>query len=222
MTVTTNQLGDGTYHWFGASNEVVAGPSLTFGDSSNQSYSGNISGPASLTKQGSGTQTFSGTNTHTGATNLNGGTLLLASAGALSSASNLTLSGATLAAGGFTNAGAVLSQTTGDNIIDFAGGNGQLTFANTATWSGILSIWNYDGSPWTSGNDKLIFTANGLTSTDLSNIHFYTGAGTGLIDNGGAGFLPSGELVPVPEPTAIISALGLVLLGWRRESRRRA
>ncbi len=147
--------------------------------------------------------------------------MLLAATGALSSASNVTLSGATLATGGFTNSGAVLSQTTGINVIDFANGDGQLTFANTAMWTGILSIWNYDGARWMSGTDKLIFAAHGLTAGDLSGIHFYTGPGSGLIDNGGAGFLPSGELVPVPEPAACFSAAGLIFLGLMRETRRR-
>ncbi len=219
--ITTNQIGDGSYHWFGVSNEVVENTNLTFGDNTNQAFAGSISGPTGLTKQGTGTQTFSGTNTYTGPTNLNGGTLLLGSASALSPSSNLTLSGATLSAGGFTNAGAILSQTTGNNVIDFSSGDGQLTFSNTGTWTGVLSIWNYVGAPWASGTDKLFFGTNSLTAGDLSNIHFYSGPGTGQLDTGGAAFLPSGELVPVPETSTSLISAGLALLALSRETRRR-
>ena len=80
-SITTTQIGAGSYHWYGATNEVVAGAAaatqLTVGDASDSTFSGNITGPIELTKTGSGTLVLSGNNTNTGATFIAGGKLLI-------------------------------------------------------------------------------------------------------------------------------------------------
>lgn len=172
---------------------------------------GGINGAGgNLELKGGGKTTLNGAGSYTGTTKITGGTLVLGTGSALPSASAFTLSGARLNVNGKTASTGVLNETTGTNIIDFSNGNGQITFSNTGTWTGILSIWNYTGAILTAGTDKLIFTTNGLTSSNLSNIHFYSGEGTGKIDTSGAGFLAGGELVPVPEPGAMLAALGLL------------
>jgi fibronectin-binding autotransporter adhesin len=184
-------------------------------------FAGDLNGPAgNFTKSGAGNLTLSGNNT-AGNVNITGGSLILGSNTALGSISNVTLSGGTLAAGSTTNSAGTLSQTAGTNIIDFANGDGILNFANTGTWAGVLSIWNYTGAVFSPGTDKLTFTSNALTAADLANIQFFSGPGTGLIDAGGAGFIGN-ELVPGPEPGgALLAGSVLTLAIFHRESRRR-
>ena len=79
-SITTTQVGAGTYHWYGATNEVAAAPlatQLTVGDASDSTFSGSMNGPIALTKTGAGTLELSGANSNTGATTISGGKLLI-------------------------------------------------------------------------------------------------------------------------------------------------
>ncbi len=76
------------------------------------------------------------------------------------------------------------------------------------------------------GLDHLCFGTNnsGLTTSQLSEIHFYSDSGATHI---GAGFSPQfngsfGEVVPVPEPSSVLIALALLVLIGMRESRQAA
>jgi hypothetical protein len=173
---------------------------------------------------------------------LDAGTLLINTSGAIGGSTNITLSAAGSAAnkvalssaGGITDTVGTLTLTA-NSIIDFGTGSGNtLKFtgvSDVASWTGGLQIWNY-----TPGSDHLFFGTNdnglglGLNGTPLENtflgltqltnrITFFTDDGKTLyrgLDS--AAFLPggAGEIVPVPEPTAALSA-GLLLLavGWR-------
>ena len=79
-TVNTYQLGAGTYHWYGLTNEVVAAsanPVLTVGDATNSVFSGTITGQLEINKVGAGALTLNGVldfptlTTNGGVTNLN-------------------------------------------------------------------------------------------------------------------------------------------------------
>ncbi len=79
-TVNTYQVGAGTYHWYGLTNEVVAAsanPVLIVGDATNSTFSGTITGPLEIKKVGTGMLTLNGTldfptlTTSGGVTNLN-------------------------------------------------------------------------------------------------------------------------------------------------------
>lgn len=62
-TLNTFQLGAGTYHWYGLTNEVVVAapdPILTVGDATNSTYSGAITGALEIEKVGTGTLTLDG------------------------------------------------------------------------------------------------------------------------------------------------------------------
>jgi fibronectin-binding autotransporter adhesin len=172
--------------------------------------------------------TLSGNNSYGGRTSITGGTLLLGSVTALPASAPLTLGGgtaATLATGGFSNSTGILTLGLGTNVIDFGtGGNNTLTFSNTAaSGANTLQIWNWSGTVGDplGGGDKLVFSAND-GSLNLANISFYSGDSTGSpLGGGGAVLLGSGELVPVPEPTALASVCALIggaLLRRRRQA----
>ena len=62
-TLSTTQLGAGTYHWYGLTNEEVGAvpiPVLTVGDANNSTYSGAITGALEIEKVGAGTLTLDG------------------------------------------------------------------------------------------------------------------------------------------------------------------
>ncbi len=186
---------------------VNSGKTLTF--------SGGISGSgASLIKAGLGTLKLSASNSYTGATSITGGTLLLGASNVLPDASNITLSGATLATGGYSDTVGTLTQT-GTSTIDLGSGSSTLTFADSHAlgWSGTLNIWN-----WSGGSDHLFFgsDSSGLTSGQASLVQFYSGT-TGATFLGTGQMLGSGELVPVPEPAAALTAALLALPAFRRE-----
>ncbi len=111
-----------------------------------------------------------------------------------------------------------------DSVIDFGSFNAfaPLRFSNSSasSWLGTLSIYNWTGTPLTGGgSDQLFFGTDsfGLTTEQLAQINFYSDAGTTLMGSG-AVFASGGEVVPVPEPGALIALFGGagVLIGMRR------
>ncbi len=199
---------------------------LTVDQSVDSTYNGIIEQNVSLTKKGAGSVALGGSNTYRGTTSIEGGTLLLASDTALSPVTNVTLSGGKLSTGGFDGTTSGSLSLSANSVIDFGNTTSILTFANntTGTWTGLLSIWNWDGAVWASssgGAEKLNFLSSTLTAPQLASIQFYSGNGTGPIGTG-ADFLSgaNGELVPVPEPTAALGALLLLgTLGYRERRR---
>ena len=169
-----------------------------------------------------------------------GGTLLLSGTGGtdtkLNTASTLNLNSGstTVAALDLSGLTSSLDQTLGvltlsaDSIIDFgllAAGN-TLRFASSsaANWGAFtLNIWNWSGNTVTGGGlDRLYFgtNASGLTPSQLSQINFYSDGGANKLSITGAfsanGFVGAGEIVPVPEPSGVAAAMGLLgLAGWR-------
>lgn len=158
-----------------------------------------------------------------------GGTLLLSGSGSTNNKLNAT-AGVTLDDGKFSLSGMTSSldqqvgalTLTSDSVIDFgtlAGGN-TFRFADSsgATWASgeFLNIWN-----WTAGADHLYFgtTNSGLTSSQLSRVRFYSDNGTTLLGNGSAFTGSFGEVVPVPEPSSLAVAVGLLGLIRLRERR---
>jgi hypothetical protein len=113
---------------------------------------------------------------------------------------------------------------TTNSIVDFAGGNSIINFgaSNLAAWTGgaILSIYNWDGLYTGGGNDQVLFGSDttGLTQSQLNQVSFFSGPGSGFL--GSAFILSNGELVPVPEPSAVFTVLGLLGLVGYRERRR--
>lgn len=173
-----------------------------------------------------------------------GGTLLLSGSSGVTDRINssnsavFTLNGGTFNTGGLSEHGAS-NNTPGigplsllsTSIIDMANGASIIAFANSnnllrvLTWSGTLKIYDWTGTPITgAGTDQLYFgsDATGLSVSQLQQIQFYSGAGTGAY-NAGAIILSTGEVVPVPEPATWLAAtfaIGAVGCLRRRQIRK--
>lgn len=206
---------------------------LTIDGASNTSLNGMVSGTGSsgLTKSGAGILTLSAANTYSGATAVNAGTLLLGASNVIGNASAVTLGGGTLSTGGFSDTLGALTLTA-DSTIDFGAGHAsELNFTTLTLGSNNLNIWNWtttngfipdSGAAGDGLRDRLLFTSLGsLSAGELSQIHFFSGAGSGALGDGRQiSFGGNQELVPVPEPTTIFGALSLVGLVGYRERRR--
>ena len=134
----TLQVGNGATSGSLGSGTVVDTTSLTFGNSSSQTISNNISGSGSITQFGSGTTILSGSNSYTGGTTLNGGTVDIENSsafgtGSVTFASNSTVK--TLTTITVTNTYVVSIGVT--NIFDVASG-ASLTNSGVITGGGSL------------------------------------------------------------------------------------
>jgi autotransporter-associated beta strand protein len=170
-----------------------------------------------------------------------GGTLLLSqSAGAttdrINNSSTMTLNGGRFNTSGLSEhnlSGTTVTPGIGaltlssGSIIDLGNGASILAFANSAnqTWSGTLSIYNWSGTAVTGkGIDQIYFgtDSTGLTSTQLSQIAFYSDFGTTLLGTGAFASGLDGEVVPVPETgTWVAAALAFGSLGLTQRRRMR-
>ena len=108
---------------------------------------------------------------------------------------------------------------SGASVVDFGTGAARMNFANSSaeTWTGGLSVWNWSGNVGGGGTDQLFFGTGlgGLTPGQATSVQFFSGAGTGGL--GAGNLLASGELVPVPEPAALLSVPVLLFAFSSRE-----
>ncbi len=205
-----------------------------------------------LVKNGTHTTSIVGASDFTGQTIVNGGTLIVGDVGTLATSSGVvvntggtlqlagagdrianatpvTLAGGTFATGGLSETVGTLTLTGGGNsVIDLGTGSSFLTFADSSAqaWSGTLSIWNWSGSWGGGGTDRIFFgngSGTGLTGAQIASIRLYSDSGSTLVP-GTLAMMGSGELAPVPEPTAVLSLAALCgVVGWReRRSGQRA
>lgn len=170
-----------------------------------------------------------------GVTVNSGGTLLLSNSGTndrIKNTATMTLSGGTFNTAGLSEHGAS-NNTAGigavtlsaNSVLDLATGASIIAFANssTSTWTAAttLSIYNWSGTLVTGGGTDQVYFGNdatGLTSTQLAQIEFFSGSGTG--DLGTATILSNGEIVPVPEPsTWVAGLLTLAAVGYTQRRR---
>ena len=191
---------------------------------------------------GTTTVTLTGNNTYTGSTIItNGSTLDLGATGQLSGTSNvvvngstlllggnakvnpintnatLNMNGGTLSMGGLTATSRTASQVftsltlTGNSTINFSSltGNSSLTFGSIAMGGNTLDVLNYDQN----GSTTQLYDSTGPSDSgvNLAKIDFYSGSSitSGFI---GTAQFNGNEIIPVPEPGVIVTAL--LLVGW--------
>jgi len=148
---------------------------------------------------------------------------------------SIDLAGGKLALNGAFNESVGALTLSANSVIDFSGFTGTLRFGSLANLAGAtLSIWNWSGRTQYNtdygtypNSSNLVFTNNATVSSNLANISFYSGSGTGFIGNGfevttfsdsfGSGSL----IIAVPEPQTHLYA-ALLILGYAiHEIRRR-
>ena len=160
----------------------------------------------------------------------NGGTLLLSGTGnRINDAATVNLNGGKIDVGGALEGNGVSSldgmgalTLSLNSTIDFTG-IGSLMFASGTYSAGTLSILNWNGSPLTAGvdgtNDRLMFQGNDaermtfLSAFSQSSVAFNGfSSGYTAIQFDSSHF----EIVPVPEPSSVAVAMGLLgIIGWR-------
>lgn len=185
-----------------------------------------LSGIGNFTKNGSGTVRLDQSISVIAGKliSVNSGTLLLGASDRIGDSSAMKLAGGTFATGGNSETLGTLTLSA-NSTIDLGSGASILSFGDSSarTWTGgtTLVINNWSGSLTGGGTDQIYFgsNSNSLTSAQLAQIVFHDpfGPGSGDIP---AIFLPSGEIVPIPEPGTVIAGFALVgMLTW---SERRA
>ncbi len=225
-------------------NNIVLG-SGSIGGSDNLTLSGVVSGSSSLAKNGSGTLRLGSANSASGSVAINAGTLALGANGALGSVSSVTIaSGAALTldsgggnlvndSAGLTFAGGTLNANNHDenfgalnltgssilNLLDDAT-DADLTFASFGTLTGgaVLTISGWAGgvnlSLTPGGTADRVFFSTTVPQEKLNSIFFAGNPG-----GQGAWQMPSGEIIPVPEPStwALLGASLAVIPFMRRK-----
>ncbi len=172
--------------------------------------------------------------------NLTGGTLLLGAANQINDAATMTLAGGTFNTAGLNETLSTLTLTTsstidlGDattanaSVVHFGDSSGQTWTSNGGDF---LAVLNWSGSTSGNGSDQVIFGSSNtsLTAGQLSRVVFYnpTGFGSGyfaatLLSTGE--IVPTGNAVPVPEPSTYAAGGVLATLAawweWRRRKNR--
>ena len=203
-------------------NLIVSGSSQTLTGTNPYTGTTLVTNNGTLNLTGGGK--LSGT---TSVTIASGSSLLLGNTGATNSvnaAATVTLGGGTLSMGGSGGGTRTASQNfgtltlTANSVIDFAnlGGNSKLTFNGINMGTYTLTIYNWSGTnQWGTqsqtqlGTTTQLFDTGGFTGS-LSNISFWSGGvGSTFLGNG---VFNGQEIVPVPEPSVVIS--GVLLLGF--------
>ncbi|WP_296345300.1 autotransporter-associated beta strand repeat-containing protein [Reyranella sp.] len=131
---------------------ILNNAAVTFDQSGNGTYAGDMSGSGSLTKTGTGTLTLSGTNSYSGSTTISGGTLVGTTTslqGNILNNSVVTFDQATdgIYAGAITGSGRLIK--TGAGAVTLSGANnyfggttisgGTLIGTTTSLWRGIVN-----------------------------------------------------------------------------------
>jgi autotransporter-associated beta strand protein len=216
---------------------IKAGPAvLAYSGAASNTYTGPTTvtaGVLALGKTGGATAIAGnlsvGDNSTSGNTLAARDTLLFRGSDQIADAATLLLNGALLSLSGQsegTPAAAGLGPLTSQNasVIDTGSGTASvLHFANSsaATWSGTLQVLQWAGSPTGGSGDQILFgtSAAGLTASQLARVSFVDPAGFAA-GSYAARILPTGEIVPVPEPTTVgllaVTAGGLLARRRRR------
>jgi autotransporter-associated beta strand protein len=221
FTATSSITGAGNLNQLGTGTTILT---------STNSYTGTttVAGGTSTLEVGT-TGTLSGTTNVT----VNGGTLLLEGNAQVNpinpSATLTTATGSTIMMGDISQATTRASSQSftsltlsGNTVINFSALAGLSTLQLSAlTMNGnSLTVLNWEGTTYygsvvgTPANDTHLMDLTGLSQANLNNISFYSGGTTssGFLGTAIFSLTNANEIIPVPEPSVVIS--GLFLLGW--------
>lgn len=198
-------LSNGDFNKTGAGNLALTG-------SSDNTHSSTTVNAGSLTLNKT-----AGVDAASGSLTVNGGTLLLGASNQIEDSTAMTLTGGSFDTMGNSDTLGTLT-LSGTSSIDLGSG-GTLSFdaSNGESWSGSLSITNWDGDENGGGTTQLFFGSNnsGLNQGQIDSIQFVNPSGFSP-GTYGAKILSSGELVPfnpIPEPSTYLSGTLLLLAG---------
>ncbi|MBS0341063.1 MAG: autotransporter outer membrane beta-barrel domain-containing protein [Proteobacteria bacterium] len=181
---------------------------LTFGDSTNATYSGAITGAGGIVKQGSGVTTLGGTNTYGGGTTINAGTLAIGAGGSLAPTGAVMLASAGAA---FDVSNAISAPTIG--ALSGVAGSQVALGGNTLTLGGATNT-TFAGSIGGVGGSVV---KQGIGTFTLSGANTYTGGTTinaGTLALGSGGSLAASAPVTLAAGTNFdLSAAGAQTLG---------
>ncbi|MGB8853336.1 MAG: PEP-CTERM sorting domain-containing protein [Pirellulales bacterium] len=150
---------------------------------------------------------------------LNGGAFALGQIGGITNEVAVTLAGGSLeAAINLTQNFGTLTVAGGTSVINFSTYAATFNFATLSLApSSQLAIWNYAGA------DDVLRIATGTATGSLSQIAFYSDAGTTYL---GEGSFVGTTIVPVPEPSTLVIGLaglaGIAARGSQLRRRRQA
>ncbi|MDB5297011.1 MAG: autotransporter-associated beta strand repeat protein [Phycisphaerales bacterium] len=219
---------------------IKAGPAvLTMSGAASNTYTGTTtvnSGVLALGKTGGATAIAAGAlnvgdNSTTGNTLSAKDELQYRQSNQLGDAVAVTLNGALLnlnnqSEGTAATAGAGPLTSQNASVVDFGSGSASvLHFADSSgrTWSGTLQVLRWAGDVGGGTGDQLLFGTSvaGLTTGQLSRVSFVDPVGLAA-GTYAAQILPTGEVVPVPEPTTVGLAAATAAAGLFARRRRTA
>jgi fibronectin-binding autotransporter adhesin len=195
----------------GSTLNLAGTSSLTFGDSTNVTMAGLITGSGSLVKQGSGVVTVSGDNNYSGATTVSVGTLRVTANNGLGT----TAAGTTVAAGAALDLRSVTYSTA--EAVSLQGGtlsnsNGTTSFSGIATMTASSTFSTSSGSTLVLAGavqGAFSLSKSGAGTVRLSN----TGNSFSSITIGG-GTLQLGAAGVIPDTADVLNAANFDLNGF--------
>jgi autotransporter-associated beta strand protein len=177
-----------------------------------------VTGTSGITVNSGGTLLLSGSSSVTD--RINNNAALNLNGGVANAAGIVTFNTGGLSEGAAGTAGIGALTLTSNSIIDFGSGTSLIEFTGGGIYTGgTLFINNWSGNAVAgNGTDRLLFSTVPDSSL-VSNIQF---DGFALGQNAALNFGSYYEIVPVPEPGTIFSALGLLgMAGWRERRKMR-
>lgn len=155
---------------------------------------------------------------------IEGGTLLNNASDQIENDTPMNLAGGTWNTDGYDEVLGTLTLSD-TSTIDLGAGDSVINFADSAAriWDSgqTLTITNWSGNADGGGTDQVIFgnSLAALTGQQLNQIVFSNPFGDGK--DYGSRILPTGEIVPIPEPSTILAAVMLIAAAGIYEYRRR-
>ena len=195
--------------------DIASGKTLTFGDTTDTTISGVISGAGGLTKQGSSTVTLSGSNTYTGTTTINAGEITLGGSDAIKAGNSVAISGGTLNLNG-KNPNLAVTMTSGkirngllSGSLDSRGGTitdvtGNSAFTQTSGTTTVTGVNQFSSITMNGGTLSVAISDPNTTPITNTGTFIYS-AGTISVDASSAAAIGEWTILTGDVPDAVAS-----------------